>query len=194
MIKLLRYGNTNTYFIGGENKGILIDTDWAGTLPAFYKAIKLCNIRIEDIAYVIATHYHPDHIGLISELNELGIKLLLVDVQRDYVHFPDEIFNRDTKLRYTPISENDAAVISCAESRTFLSSLGISGEMIHTPAHSEDSVSILLDEGAAIVGDLPPFDTVEAYNENECLRKCWNDILEHHPKVVYYSHANERYF
>lgn len=80
MIKLLRYGNTNTYFIGGENKGILIDTDWAGTLPAFYKAIKLCSIRIEDIGYVIATHYHPDHMGLISELNELGIKLLLVDV------------------------------------------------------------------------------------------------------------------
>ena len=33
MIKLLKYGNTNTYYIGGE-EGVLIDTDYAGTLPA----------------------------------------------------------------------------------------------------------------------------------------------------------------
>ncbi|MCI8376865.1 MAG: hypothetical protein HFI29_15780 [Lachnospiraceae bacterium] len=35
----------------------------------------------------MATHYHPDHIGLVSELQKMGIKLLRIDTQCDYVHF-----------------------------------------------------------------------------------------------------------
>ncbi len=194
MVKLLRYGNTNTFFVSGTHRGILVDTDWAGTLPAFCSALKGCGIRIDDIGYVLATHYHPDHMGLISELTEHGIKLLLVDVQREYVHFSDEIFGREKRLAYRPVDEGQATVISCAESRAFLGSLGIGGEILHTPAHSEDSISLLLDEGIALVGDLPLYDTVDAYDENECLKKCWSNILEGKPRIVYYAHANERYF
>ena len=40
MIQLLKYGNTNCYYIEGKNGSILVDTDWAGTLQAFYKKIK----------------------------------------------------------------------------------------------------------------------------------------------------------
>ena len=63
MIKL-RYGNTNTFYIPGSKGGLLIDTDWAGTLPQFFKAIKSAGLGISDISYVLATHYHPDHVGI----------------------------------------------------------------------------------------------------------------------------------
>ena len=59
----LKYGNTNTFLIKGEYGNLLVDTDYAGTIQAFYKEIKRNNIRLSDITYVIATHYHPDHIG-----------------------------------------------------------------------------------------------------------------------------------
>ena len=36
----LKYGNTNTFFIRGNHSGLLVDTDYAGTMPAFYKALK----------------------------------------------------------------------------------------------------------------------------------------------------------
>ena len=36
----------------------------------------------------------------------------------------------------------------------FLKDLGIDGKIIYTPVHSEDSISIILDEGIALVGDL----------------------------------------
>jgi flavorubredoxin len=62
----IKYGNTNTFFIQGKNGGLLFDTDYAGTLPAFYKAVRQNNIAVKDIRYVIASHYHPDHMGLIS--------------------------------------------------------------------------------------------------------------------------------
>ena len=74
----LKYGNTNTFFISGANCNLLIDTDYAGTLTAFYKAINMNHIKVSDISYVLATHYHPDHIGLISELMKQGVKLLLL--------------------------------------------------------------------------------------------------------------------
>ena len=38
----LKYGNTNTFFIRGMSGNLLVDTDYAGTLPAFYRAIKDC--------------------------------------------------------------------------------------------------------------------------------------------------------
>lgn len=98
MIKL-KYGNTNTYFIQGNNGGLLVDTDYAETLPAFYKALKQNGIRVNDIQYVMATHYHPDHMGLISELMKQGAWLLLIDTQKDFVHFSDRLFARD-KLPY----------------------------------------------------------------------------------------------
>ena len=36
----LRYGNTNTYLLTGSGGSLLIDTDYAGTLPAFFREIK----------------------------------------------------------------------------------------------------------------------------------------------------------
>ena len=190
MVKL-KYGNTNTFFIKENAAGLLIDTDYAGTLPAFYKAMKNAGIRMSDIKYVLATHYHPDHMGLVGQLAEQGIKLLLVDVQKEAVHFSDKIFEKD-KLPYSVINEADAFVISCEESRAFLSSIGISGEIIHTPSHSEDSVSLILDDGSCFAGDLEPSEYLDAYEDNTALKKDWDLILSFRPKTVFFSHRPEK--
>ena len=193
MIKL-RYGNTNTFYIAGAKGGLLIDTDYAGTLPQFFKAIKTACIDISDISYMLATHYHPDHIGIVRELQKLGVTLLIVDVQHSSVHFADDIFFRDKRLNYKPIDENVAKVISCAESRSFLCSIGISGEIIYTPSHSEDSVSIILDDGNCIVGDLEPVEYLAAYDYNPRLKSDWEQIMSYHPKRILSAHANEKEF
>ncbi len=182
----LRYGNTNTFYIPGD-QGLLIDTDYAGTLPSFYKAIKQNGIEVGDIGYVLATHYHPDHMGLISELMQQGVKLLLIDVQADFVHDSDPIFARD-KLAYQPIDASSADVITCEESRAFLAQIGISGTIIHTPSHSADSVSVLLDNGDCFVGDLEPAEYVRAYEDNAKLQRDWELILSYNPKRILYAH------
>lgn len=187
----LKYGNTNTFFIRGAQGGLLIDTDYAGTLPAFYKAMKNADIRMTDINYVLATHYHPDHMGLIGKLVEQGIELLLVDIQKEAVHFSDKIFEKD-KLQYSKINENDATIITCAESRKYLSSIGISGEIIHTPSHSEDSISLILDDGSCFVGDLEPLEYLEAYDNNEELKNDWDLIMSYDPKTIIFAHRPEK--
>ena len=187
----LKYGNTNTFFVEGSNGGLLVDTDYAGTLPAFYKALKQNNIRIRDIEYVMATHYHPDHMGLISELMKQGVKLLLLDVQRSYVHFSDTVFARE-RIAAAPVDETQAVIISCEESRGFLQRMGISGQIVHTPSHSEDSVSLVLDDGDCFVGDLEPVEYLEVYTENPRLKNDWERILSFHPGRVLYAHAPEK--
>ena len=186
----LKYGNTNTFYVPGKNGGLLFDTDYAGTLHAFYKAIKENSIALKDISYVLASHYHPDHMGIISELMKQGVKLLVPDVQRTFLHNSDTIFERD-KIPYSPIEETSATEITCEESREFLLKLGIHGEIIHTPSHSEDSISLVLDDGVCFVGDLEPMEYLEAY-ENEALKRDWEHLLAFNPKRIFFAHRPER--
>ncbi len=184
----LKYGKTNTYLVGG----LLIDTDYAGTLSAFYKEIKKKGAAFTDIQYVFATHYHPDHIGLISELMELGVKLLLMDHQIGSVHASDAIFQREPWLRYKPIEEKKAVVIRCEESRDFLYHMGIRGEIVPTASHSGDSAAVILDDGSCFVGDLEPMEFIGAYENNRTLQEDWKLILSRKPITIYYGHANEQ--
>lgn len=192
MVTKLKYGGTNTFLIRGSRKNLLVDTDYAGTLSAFYKEIKKINITVGEIAYVLATHYHPDHIGLISELMKQGVKLLLINTQTELVHFSDGIFKRESYLEYLPIDETKAIVISCNESRNFLLGMGIGGEIISTPSHSTDSVSLILDNGVCLVGDLEPFDFIEAYEDNNSLKKDWELVMSYQPEKILFAHANEK--
>ena len=192
MLTKLKYGNTNTYLIHGKSGNVLIDTDYAGTLPMFYKAIKEHDISVKDIDYILATHFHPDHIGLVSELMEQEVGLILMESQAGAVHFSDEIFAREPGLRYKPIDESAGVFLSFEESRAFLGKLGIDGEIIRTPSHSEDSVSVVLDEGICIVGDLEPLDYLFAYEDNRELKCDWDKVMSYKPKVIYYAHANEK--
>lgn len=186
MIKL-KYGNTNTFYLSG----LLIDTDYAGTLPAFYQALKQNGLTIRDIQYVLATHYHPDHMGLIGELIRQGVQHLLIDVQKDAVRASDYIFERD-RLPFVPLDASQATVISCAESRAFLFRLGVSDEIIPTPSHSPDSVSLVLDDGDCIVGDLEPYEYLEAYDDNAQLKTDWARVRSYQPKRIFFAHMPER--
>ena len=187
MIKL-RYGNTNTYFLNG----LLIDTDMPGTISGLFREMKRNGIELKDIRYVLATHYHPDHMGLISELMSHGVKLLLIDKQKEYVHFSDPIFARQKSLNYTPIPESDAIVISCNKSRQFLAQLGIAGESVSTESHSADGIALITEDGDCFVGDLEPISFISAYKDNSLLKADWDAIGRHHPKHIYFGHVNDQ--
>ena len=190
MTRKLRYGNTNTFLVPCRSGYLLVDTDYAGTLPAFYKALKTVGVQVKDIGYVLATHYHPDHVGLIPELMKQGVRLLLMNTQMKDVHYSDHIFAREKSLHVTPIDESKAETVGCGESRTFLAALGIAGEIISTPSHSTDSVSLVLDDGDCLVGDLEPMEYLSAYQENPALKADWDAILSFCPKRILFSHVS----
>lgn len=193
MVTTLKYGNTNTFLVRGDNGALLVDTDYAGTSSAFYRAIKEHGVKVSDITYILATHYHPDHIGLISELMNQNIKLILLDIQVPYIHFADEIFARDKRLNYKPIEINKSTeIIRFEESREFLEKLGINGEIIATPSHSKDSITLILDSGECFVGDLEPIEYLAGYEHNESLQNDWNRIDSFLLKIIHYAHVNPK--
>ena len=188
MIQLLKYGNTNCFYIKGKNGSILVDTDWVGTLQLFYRKIK--ELDIKNINYILITHYHPDHMGIAQDIIEnMNAKLLVIDVQKDYIHYSDKIFEKDKNIDFKPIN-TEPVIISCDESRKFLKELGIDGEIIHIPGHSEDSISIILDDGIAIVGDLYDLNSAKIFND-ERINNSWNKILSHNISKIYYGHHEQ---
>lgn len=187
MLKELIYGNTRTYLIKGKKGYLLIDTDWAGALPQFFKALKKLNITVQEISHILVTHYHPDHMGLAQDLIDLGIKLIVIDVQKDYIHQSDYIFKKEGNKAFKSIQDDMVLVLSCNTSREFLSELGIDGEIVHTPGHSEDSVSLILDSGEAVVGDLYPLEQVILY-DSSTLIDTWDNLLGRQLNWIYYAH------
>jgi glyoxylase-like metal-dependent hydrolase (beta-lactamase superfamily II) len=193
MVTKLKYGNTNTYFIRGAKGSILLDTDYAGTLQMFYKEIKKNGISLKDITYILATHYHPDHMGLVGELVSMGVKFLVIDTQVPNLHFSDDIFSRDKTLRMSPsVPEDKAEVIACKDSRAFLAALGIDGEIVSTPSHSGDSITLVLDSGDCFVGDLEPMEFMDGYEENKALQSDWEKVMSFGPRVIHYGHAPKK--
>lgn len=109
---------------------------------------------MSEIKYGLATHYHIDHAGLAQELKDSGMRLLVLPTQVDAI----PLMKRWTKPsdRYVEVTAHNNTLISFAESREVLAGMGISGEIISTPGHSDDSVSLVLDHGSAFTGDLTP--------------------------------------
>ena len=187
-VLLLKYGTTNTSLIEGRDGYLLLDTGWAGTLPAFYRALGDLKVAAQEIRYVLITHYHPDHMGIAQDITETGAQLVIVDVQKSFVHGSDAIFAKEPRVPFTPVDESRAQVISCAESRAFLKDFGIEGEILHSPGHSVDSISLWLDQGVLFVGDLNPLYEREMHLGTQ-IDATWEMLLAKKPKTVYYGHA-----
>lgn len=147
------YDSTNYYVLADSKPRLLVDIGWPGTLPKLQHACKRMGINLAEIPYMLATHYHPDHAGVVQEVKQLGCELLVLEQQLAFI--PALATHMKPENHYLPITLNDNTVLTLAESRDFLSKIGIKGEIISTPGHSDDSVTLILDEGAAFTGDLP---------------------------------------
>jgi len=91
--------------------------------------------------------------------------------------------------QYVEITRDANVIISFQESRQLLDRIGISGEILHTPGHSDDSISLLLDDGSVFTGDLPP----EAYAfDNPVALSSWRLLRERGAIRVYPAHGPSR--
>ena len=148
------YRSTNYWVVGVGRSRMLVDLGWPGTLGQMKANLERAGVPLSEIRYGLATHYHPDHAGLAQELKLAGIPLLVVDVQVPAVPALETICKpRD---QYVPVTMHDNVMTTCADSRALLKGVGLDGDILHTPGHSDDSVSLVLDDGAVFTGDLTP--------------------------------------
>ena len=127
--------------------------------------------------------------GIAQNIIDMGTKLLLIDIQKSYIHNSDKILQRYKNIEFKPIN-TEPVIISCKESREFLSGLGINGEIIYTPGHSDDSISLILDNGSAFTGDLYDLNSAAAFND-EKINNSWIKILSYNISKIYYGHHEQ---
>ena len=184
----LRYSNTNTYLIEGDHGKLLFDTGWAGTFPMLCRALGEQKTSVQEISGVMISHFHPDHMGIAQEIADQGAVLLIPDLQKPFLHAADAIFAKEKGTSFVPIKEEQARFFPIEESRAVLKELGLNGQVFHTPGHSDDSISLWLDEGALFVGDLNPLYELQLHKGTQ-IGESWERLLKLQPKTVYYGHA-----
>jgi len=183
------YRSTNYWVVSVGQSRLLVDLGWPGSMGMMRANLKRMDVSLEEIRYGLATHYHIDHAGLGQELKQAGVQLLVLDVQVEAIPLMKRWIKPQDK--YMEISSDDNVVISFAESRSVLEGIGISGEILHTPGHSDDSVSLLLDDGSVFTGDLthPKFVGME---DPLVVEASWKLLRDRGATKVYPGHGPVR--
>ena len=181
------YDSANYYVLGDSNNRLLVDVGWSQTLGKLTAMLKRKGIALQDLGYLLATHYHPDHAGLAQELKNLGVRLIVLTEQRGSIPLLKSVIKPRDK--YIDIRLDDNLELTSDASRAFLKSIGIAGEIISTPGHSPDSITLILDKGAAFTGDL----ALPIMSDGSALvTQSWQAIREHGAKMVYPGHGPVR--
>jgi glyoxylase-like metal-dependent hydrolase (beta-lactamase superfamily II) len=180
------YRSTNFWVVSVDRSRLLVDLGWPGMVGRLLANLRRMDIPLDEIAYGLATHYHIDHAGAAQDLKQRGMRLIVTPEQVSAI--PQ--MKRWTKPadNYTEITMLENVVVTTGDSRAFLTKLGIAGEIVHTPGHSDDSVTLLLDDGAAFTGDLTP--EVRVGNEDlGVVAKSWSTLRERGATTVHPGHG-----
>ena len=166
----------------------MFDTGWAGSFPAFCHAMSEAGISVPSLSAILLSHFHPDHVGIAQEIADKGPVILVPDLQLPYVHAADGVFIKEKNAAFIPIADDRIRSFPLSKSREILAEYGIDGEILHSPGHSDDSISLCLSDGSLFVGDLNPLYELELHRGTP-IGESWERLLRLHPKTVYYGHA-----
>jgi ribonuclease/clavin/mitogillin len=183
------YRSTNYWVVSAGTSRLLVDLGWPGTMGRMRASIDRMGVPLNEIRYGLATHYHIDHTGLVQELKQAGVPLLVLNAQVHAIPLMKTwIKPRD---EYVDITMNDNVTITFTESRSVLERIAIPGEIVYTPGHSDDSVSLLLDDGSVFTGDLT-HPTFAADDDAEIVAASWRLLRERDAVRVYPGHGPAR--
>jgi glyoxylase-like metal-dependent hydrolase (beta-lactamase superfamily II) len=178
--------STHFYLIDIGKGMLLVDAGWVEAFNQFEHQLKAYKIPYSEIKYVMMTHHHPDHAGLIQTVKRLsGARQLIPASQLAYLPAVASFYKNIPQFEPVELGKRDLV----NPDRAALASIGIKGEIVPTPGHSPDSVSLVLDSGMAFVGDLHPPDFVGEESAAE-IRESWKKLLDHGAQVIYPAHGD----
>lgn len=179
--------STHYYLIDTGQGKFMVDTGWAGGLPEFLHQLRRYSIRPEEIRYFMLTHHHPDHAGLAQEIKQAcGARLVILEQQIPFLERLHDYYRGQESYRRLEVEAGD--LVLTGENREALKRIGLRGQIVPTPAHSDDSVSLVLDSGSAFVGDL----LLPELNQGLAVQlacRSWQQLLDLNVQTVYPAHA-----
>ncbi len=198
---------SNAYLIKGR-KTILVDTGAPREGIKILRALAGLGIEPKDFSLILHTHAHMDHVGSTLELKRW------VDAPTA-VHVSDAAMLASGNMGKVTAINLEGRIILPFVNKPFpgvkpdilikdeisLNEFGVDGRIIFTPGHTTGSISILLKNGEAIIGDLlmggwlggnlqPTRPNFHYYAEdmNE-VRASIQKLLSYNPQKLYVGHG-----
>ncbi len=211
----MQLGTSNAYIIQGDAGYILVDAGNPHQEKRFFRLLGQYGLHPEDIRLIVVTHVHFDHVGSLSAIKaECRCPVMVHEKEYHLLKEAKLVFPRGTNLqgkgaslaaiqmaKYFPSMKAfkfepvEAEIVVSGEAS--LEKFGIAGKVIPTPGHTAGSLSVLLADGQAFVGDLtgnyaplglssvfPPF-----ADDGDELLESWMKLLEAGAKTIAPGHG-----
>ena len=208
-IHMITKGPFNRYLVG-DSSWILVDTGIPRTEGLVLDALEKFGLKPQELRLIILTHGHIDHAGAASALHRLtGAPVAVHERDRELIETGKVAVPRmwnslarvvarpiewaASKMRMPPAR----ADIVIKDDGLLLNEYGIQGRVVYTPGHTSGSVSLVLDSGDAVVGDLgtalgwprrkvgiPP-----AGNDRDQVLESWRRLLGLNVTRIYPGHG-----
>ncbi len=164
-IAIFPLGMINAFLLVNSQGCILIDSGLPNTEGKINKVLKKLNLTFSDIKLIIITHAHIDHAGNTAKIKSLSAAQVIAH-EGDLPYFRGEkkmhfcstgwfgrLFSKIGVIQKSyDLFEPDILLTSKAQ--FCLNDYGIDGEIISTPGHTAGSISVVIENDKAIVGDL----------------------------------------
>jgi len=199
-----------TCFVVADDGVILVDAGMPRKAKAFQKALDRLSIRAEEIALILVTHGHIDHIGSAKAIREMtGARIAMSAREASWLEtgrtrMPPGITTWGKTFGVVmkaigPLARVPACDVEVplGDGDLRLDDYGIHGTVLHTPGHTSGSMTLLLDTGDALVGDLAmngfPHRRgpgLPAFGEDaDEVKRSWRLILDRGAQRIYPSHG-----
>lgn len=201
----IKLGHVNIYLVKTENGYILIDAGMPNKDGQLNEVFQQHGVDPKSVKLIILTHGHLDHVGSAAYVHEItGGKILC---HRSYAtdlrngkfepaiaqNFSGRILNFLSGLLGSKIGRIKADII--VDEEFDINKFGLSGKVIHTPGHSASSLSILLDNGEALIGDLIREESPGEvglglfYEDKNTVLESLKKVAAYNPRIIYLSHG-----
>jgi glyoxylase-like metal-dependent hydrolase (beta-lactamase superfamily II) len=157
----LRLRYSNAYLVVGA-RPILVDTGSRGDAARIVAGCAAAGVSIRDLALILHTHVHSDHFGNTADLaTEARCPVAYHPGDRPLAVRGNNGPLRGVGLRGRILARllhhrpfRTRAVDVDAEDGMRLDEFGVAASVLHTPGHTPGSISVVLDSGDAIIGDV----------------------------------------